>query len=548
MSNGSLRRLWSATAWVLGLGAVAWRSAQQLSDTDTGFHLALGRLVDRGQFPRTNALAWTAPDHPWYPTAWLYDWALFRAVKAWDALGAQLLMFAIIVAAAVGVWWALREAIAGEPSGDDGVISPGVFLATLVLLAPRIASRSYLVAWVSLAGTLAFALAARRRGWRWRLGALPILALASNGHAGAAFGVGVLGLECVEAAWRERAWRREALVALAGIGAVMLNPGGPANLLDMFAHLRVEELVMIGEYRPPEWPAEQAFFLLLLPTVAACWLVRDRWALVASVVLFGLMGLRTVRFCYEFFIVAAPLWAIALQRLRARRPLWAPLGIAFGLSAAVAQAVPNYVDLPVGARWNPDGLPVRAARFISREGLAGRFYNAYHDGGYLAFALDQPIFQDGRPRAWPPEFWSDMYAADESPARFEAWMRKLDVEWAVTARYPTPLTGAGKLSPERWALVYWDNVNEVWLRRDAPRLASLIERLEYKLFWRYGSPDQVIVGTIARASPELLARYERELDQFERDSPGDAMALTARCYLARRRGQPMPSPACARLP
>lgn len=540
-------RVIAALLGIAGLFVVLYRSAQKVVDTDAGFDLAIGRLIDRGQLPSTNALAWTAADHPWYPTAWLYDWALFRSEHLFGPVGVQLVVLALSIVTALGLFAALRETTQGE----DDQPSPwwmAVFAATLLLLAPRIGARSYLVTWAALAWTVALCERARRLGWRWRVAALPVLAIASNGHAGAAFSAGVLALYGVESAVRERAWMREAAIAALGVGAVMLNPGGWTNLVDLFAHLRVQDLVSIAEYRPPEPTSEPAFFLLLLPLLPAAWIARDRPATALMAIAFAVMGLRNVRFAYEFFLAAAPLWALAVVRLKVRRGSMAALAIGASSLAAAVQATPHLGATALGAGFAQDGLPVRAARFIQREGLTGRFYNAYHDGGYLAYALDQPIFQDGRPRAWPASFWAANEAADQSAAAFEAWLRSLEVEWAVTARYPTPMTGEGRLADDRWALVYWDDVNEVRLRRDVPKFAAQIERLEYRYFRRSLDPYRAIVMTIEQGTDEVLAAYEKELDRFEADSPGDSYATIARCYLARRKNAPAPNEACSLLP
>ena len=99
-----------ALAWT----AVAPFCLRAVSDTDTGWHLAQGRLIATGQFPHDNALAWTAQHHAWFPTSWLYDLIAYAATEHGGVLGLQLLTFAftalalLLIAAVVAAWLSLR--------------------------------------------------------------------------------------------------------------------------------------------------------------------------------------------------------------------------------------------------------------------------------------------------------------------------------------------------------------------------------------------------------------------------------------------------------
>ena len=59
----SERKFALAAAVAIAIGALF--SFAPVWDTDVGWHVAVGRLILAGRFPRTNALSWTAPDEPW---------------------------------------------------------------------------------------------------------------------------------------------------------------------------------------------------------------------------------------------------------------------------------------------------------------------------------------------------------------------------------------------------------------------------------------------------------------------------------------------------
>ena len=67
------------------------------------------------------------------------------------------------------------------------------------------------------------------------------IALGSNLHQGSALATGILGLFCIEAAWRERQWIREGAVAFGGVLALLAIPGGVSNLLSIRDHLHLDD-------------------------------------------------------------------------------------------------------------------------------------------------------------------------------------------------------------------------------------------------------------------------------------------------------------------
>jgi hypothetical protein len=118
----------------------------------------------------------------------------------------------------------------------------------------------------------------------------------------------------------------------------------------------------------------------------------------------------------------------------------------------------------LGASWDANALPVEAVEFARSHGLGPNGFHAFRFGGYVAFQLE-PDFQDGRVRAWPPQFWRDERAATQSPAEFAAWLDRLGATWALTACDPSPLSGYRLLEGNRaWNRLHKDDVAEVWVR------------------------------------------------------------------------------------
>lgn len=524
-------------AFIVALALVGPVCFVAIGDSDAGWHLALGRLIATQGLPHTNALTWTARDVPWYDTSWLWDLATYLLTARIGLIGLQL---ATLAALAAALWALCRACAARDERG------PWVVPAIALLLLPRIVVRPHLATFAAVASVLALCLLAEKRGPALRAACLPIVAFAINLHSGATFAAGLLGLFCLQAF----AQRRRPVELAIGAGAVLAlcaNPGGLYDLRSMFFHLSVQQVVVIAEYLPPTLQGEPVFFVLLPLALVLAWRRRrESPAHLAALFVFGALALRAVRMAYEFEIIAAPALADGLALLRAR----------FGTRAQVAALIAGTLLCGASHRWDahllhkryaPDwdasALPVRAAAFARNAALSGPAFNAYDYGGYFEWALPEvPAFVDGRVQCFPADFFPRFYAASHSPHAFQDYLRGLGVEWALTSRASPWLSGHGLLATPGWALVYWDDLSEVWLRRDVARFANTIAALEYRHFAPRGS----IVGNIAATPRAELENYLAEVTRYQATSPDDPFAALVRCGVRTRAANAQAPADCTR--
>jgi hypothetical protein len=114
----------------------------------------------------------------------------------------------------------------------------------------------------------------------------------------------------------------------------------------------------------------------------------------------------------------------------------------------------------------PRGFPVQAATVLERAGIEGEVFPDSTWGGYLLYRLFPRVrvLTDGR-IAFPEEV--GRMVADFRPSRRAAILDEAHRRWGVdlaVLRVPAfPLSAV----PERWALLYRDDVAEVWAVRDA---------------------------------------------------------------------------------
>jgi hypothetical protein len=509
-----------------------------ITETDIGWHLAIGRLIAHSGIPRENALAWTAPHEPWYATSWLYDWLAFQLTNRFGVAGLQTLTFLLVGLVVIGVALALQR------SDDERGFwwTPAVALA----LIPRITERPHIVSWVVLAFALWLCIpgqgepadfeerARRGLGWQRRLACVPLLAVGSNLHAGAVFPALVLALFCAEAWIVSGRWARELGIAAAGGLALLANPGGFFNVQYVLQHIHVQDVIPIVEMMTPTPLSAPVVYASIPVLLVAGWRLRRRSpALVAAALLYMVLTLRAVRFGVELEIVTAILAAQALATLG--EPGLRPYRIILPVAAAalvLLDVLPKYRAQEWGHSFEASALPVRAARFVQSEQITGPMFNAFRDGGYLEWILPElQWFQDGRIQAYPEAFFKKELEVDPIPGRFRQWLGDLGVEWAITSRWPEWMTGRLRLDSPEWALVYWDEATEIRVRRDVPRFAPLVLAKEYKHFL----PDGKV--TVASADAVELVGWEKDLRQFEETSPDFPLAAVLHCVVLKRLGR-----------
>jgi hypothetical protein len=529
------RGLQTTTAILIGSALAGVFCFHVLRDPDTGWHLALGRAIQASGIPFRNLLSWTAPDEPFYPTSWLYDWLAATMVGHLGLRGLQILTLLFVVASIAGAALACARV---NPTGGVWLIP-----AASLLIVARITERPHVASQVLLVWVLCACLPdasdasefGRRAstGWKRRLACVPLIALFSNLHAGAAFPAVVLALFCAEAFFASgRSWR-EAAIGVAGLAALLANPGGLFDLRYLLANQHQGEVVPVDELAMPSWARAPDFYVVAVIALLVIWrTVRWSPAFAATTLLYGLLGLRAIRFVCDFELVVIVGLARVLATWKPRRLLWRVAVPAAVTAAAVALRVPMFQVLQLGARWDEQMLPVRAAEFVSTNRVAGRPFNAVADGGYLEWALPEVRwFQDTRIQAYPTAFFQEESDAEKtSGARLRERVKERGAEWALVSRQPVGLGGYHQFDAAEWALVYWDETSEVRVRRDVPRFAPLIAQLEYRHF-RPGAPVNVAVAAV----PELI-EWEGELRRYEDTAPEDATAAIFHCAVLRRLG------------
>ena len=498
----------------------------RIDDPDAFTHLALGRhLVELGGWPAHEPFSFPSADGVYYNSEWLFDVVLFLAYLVGGLTGVVILKAAIVALAVAILWLDSRAWGAAEASGSAGLlIRATVFTALVLMMRHRFVERPDIALMVFLALTIYALNAYLDAGRRW-IFALPVLQVVwANTHPSVIVGlvpfVAVLGgglalragLRLARRWWRPAvvapSWRTLGVVAAVMLGVLLasaLNPHGVDALVLPFTLADQpwfrQEVLELQPPRPAVWPAPFTMTALLLLSFLA---TAARLPIVPALLAlpFVHLGLSAIRFVFLLEMVAAPILARNLVTVAAaaRRPLARRLAlggalaglaiavIAVGATGAGVGPLADARKVPgsgVNERWVPEG----ALRYLDERGIEGRLFNAFHFGGYITwrdFPRRVPIL-DGRGHV-APSLLEEIHFARIYPQHLAHLQARFGLEVAVMD-YPAysgdavedvlgPDADAALASPD-WALVYWDDVALVYLRRSGAHAAT-IARDEYR--------------------------------------------------------------------
>jgi tetratricopeptide (TPR) repeat protein len=502
----------AASAFALGV--------TKIEDWDAWTHLALGReMVHLRGFPATEPFSFPSAALPYYNTEWLFAVVLYLAYALAGVAGVILLK-AALGSLAVFILWK-DSGLGREASVDralDVAIRAAVLFPGLLLISYRFVERPDLVLMVFLSLTI-YALNAYLYEGRRYLYALPVMqVLWANMHPSAVLAIvpfaaflgGGLLLRLAQRRWgwecpgppSDRQLKTVGVVFGATLLASLVNPYGTHVL---WAPLKLASpwlMQNVLELQPPAFAAFPAPTILTGLLVLTSFALARRVPIVMSsllVVPFVYLGFSAVRFVFLLVIVAAPVLARHLSAMAgmldqgwAGRAGRAGVGLAssavligvaaVGLTVAHVEPFVDPTKAP-GIGIHDRFLPERALRYLEGAGISGRVFNTFHWGGYLvwrAFPRYAPII-DGRGYL-PPGLREAIHFANSEPWLLERLQRTYGFDVILVA-YPGMLTDARQwpdraISPE-WALVYWDDVAAVFLRR-SDHLADIITRDEYR--------------------------------------------------------------------
>ena len=567
---------WKVRIFAVLLAFTAVAAAFKIRAYDVFWHLTAGHwILQHRALPDPDPFRFTAQGAPWVDHEWLFQVGLAMVETLGGLTGLWVLRIGLALGLALILWSAARRA--GAP-----VVGTGMALfVTLLGARPRFFLRPEFPTLVALA-LLLWLLAEFRRGrQRWPVALVLLLTfLWANSHPGSLMAPVLCGAFLVgthlPGGWGTPRrgpspipWRWVFGLPIAMLLAMLLNPAGwrlfavPVEISGA-----LENVPGVNPEWLPVWKAPQPFLFiglaLLTLLLVQTYRCTHRIDPATGLVTLALMALTSTSMRHQaplfvgaFFLASESLaelatfdWRAPIRSTRAR--LLPVLACLLGMAWCIwpptrGPLAPRQGRYNVGWGLEPGRFPEQSVDFIEQVPELGNLYNNVAFGGYLLWRLFPPrqIFNDGR-NELNPDFLRELAAARKDSQAWNALLDRYEIDGALVRydrrRRPVlepPLIAGGEprlvhltsnavlFTPDRFALVHWDDVAMVFLSR-RPGRAQLLDRLEY----RYVNPeDPEATLKAAGTDPERLKLTLLEVERRLRDDPDCRLAASLQLEL-----------------
>lgn len=524
--------------WGLSLLIFVKHLSAKILVNDLWWHLASGReMMASFRFLREDVFSHTLLGQPWVNFEWLSQIFLYGLHQG----GGLKLIFVVKIGIGllvVGVLWALLRSLK--------VQGPWLLILTwvgFVNLRPRLLTRPELVTLLLIPIFIRILLAVKENPKKWFNKAPWILSGLTvfwvNTHGGFIYGIGLIVLFLAGATWNKESrtyinfLKRSFTWVLV---AMMINPYGPKIItlfIDHLFQLR-QESGLIQEWAPSSIESLPFFWSLFL--MASVFMVEGYikgrkgikfW--IPSVLAFAVWGGMYYRNAALFTFVGFPflVWGFNHFRPKFLWSHWIRYGAIFGwflclipISLHAYMLVQPFPKTLV--TWSR--FPVGAIQFVRDNNIEGRMFNTYGFGGYIQWALgpERKVFIDGRYIFHP--LLKELAQLDKAlftegrEGEWDVYLEKQGVNYAIVeypaffvaplhGERPYNLTNVNAMFPgEKWALVFWDDVGLVFLKR-GEKFNALIKKREFR-FLRPHNFDQ---------TRYMLSREKVSLNDFRNE-------------------------------
>lgn len=455
-------------AGAVGMVFVLWGAligSLLFNDNSLITHIATGRLILDGHFPRSDPYSFTAAGEPWVVQSWLPS-VLFAALERTFGSAAIHLFTGTACALLGAIVWRLTA------KGDSLLVRFGLAVPALLVGASLWAERPLLVGLLGLGVVLLIEERALRDIPLWVL--VPVFWVWANSH-----GSFPLGLVLIGALWLGRRLdgedglheRQMALWSAVGTVLAVLSPLGPAVLTFPVRLVgRTDALSGIVEWRSPDFGELWARVFLLQLVLAVVALVRrPRYRAAVPLLVFTAAALLASRNVAVASLVLLPGAAEGLQGLgsvtgRERRGI-APAALFVSLAAIAGLTV---VSASQGESWDFADFPVAALAWSDQNGLVGPddrlmtedFVGNLQEG---IVGADARVFADDRFDMFPLDVIDDYRTIARGQA---GWADVLDAHEidAVLWRRDQPASSLLLEAPD-WMVRYQDDRFVIFVRR-----------------------------------------------------------------------------------
>lgn len=535
-------KLISYLVWGLLIFGLFHSLTRTIYDPDLWWHLATAReMIDNQSFLTSDVFSHTLEGTPWINFEWLSQVIFYGVVHVsgfWGLFWFKAALMAFILV----LFYFLIRRLGAE--GPWGVV---LMWGALKIIEPRLLTRPELFTFIFLLMYLILIIQLRtasRIQLKWAPWVFMLLMILwCNIHGGFIYGMGILGLFFIGAWWAQEDKKYQRVLFISGVFSFLgafVNPYGPkifkllVDVLTQFDSNRE----MIQEWIPTtmhDAPFFWVFFFLSNILLIAYILKRNSdakfWA--PAVVVFSIWGSLSFRNTALLAFAGIPFLAGVSKNIKLSKNFnWAVWLLCLIPAVSLAHTKNDIIPSTPIRQYQ---YPEQACNFLRQHDIQGRMFNTYKFGGYVewVFGKSRKVFFDGRYIFQPFLFEINDFkhilaekGLDHSP--WKAFFERYGVDYGLVsdpegkiyfpqAFLPFSLSHISAIFPrEQWALVYWDDVAMVFLKR-VEKFEKIISEYEYKVLRPYNLEQMKVLideNVISRADMEReLKRHSQEVER-----------------------------------
>jgi hypothetical protein len=377
-----------------------------VSDSDLWWHMRSGEWILLHGWPHTDPFSRDVGGLPWAEYSWGFDVILFRLFVLFGLKGAVFYTLTLAVLISTYIYSMVRRYVASV--GHAAVLTACVSFSIWHLYSPR----PWLVSMLFFIVVLDALMVARETGKMRMLYLLPVVfAVWVNIHIQFVDGLILLAFAVLDALIGKaftgvKMWARPGVlcgVVAACLLATHLNPYG-WHIYKVAYDLASQPGVFyeLAELQSMKFRDLADYGVLFFSVVGATMLFRQKRIdlFYLCLLAFGFMtSFRSRRDCWIIVVICAGIIAKHLPESKRTELQRYGAWVSACVVAVVASSLWGYwriTNARLQSDWMDANLPVAAVEQVQRLGLRGPLFNHYDWGGYLMWALRDPVSIDGR--------------------------------------------------------------------------------------------------------------------------------------------------------
>lgn len=492
----TVEHLWGL---VVLMGIFIFVNTHPIRPYDFWWHITIGReIVTNGTIPAVDIYSYTEAGQPYpsYQMFWLMEIVLYGLYKLG---GPALVIFvqSLMITSAYFIVFLICKL----SSNSWRIAALSVLFAAALGLNDwnvRPQGITFLLASLFLLATYEY----RKKPQRGWLVVFPTCMLIwVNSHGTFIIGLALVGIWWGQELWTAIRWRNthQQVVEIKrimipgivfGITALicLLNPRG----LGIINYLKTLAITSVVQNLATEWAAPT--FGTMMGVIFFCGLIgstilmvlspkRPDFFQIATLLVFGILGLKTLRGSVWFGLFMSPIIAdhiaaIVNRYRKTERELVNQEGSrVLNIFFACAILLMGVISLP----WLKSHLPlpatkaglisaetpVKATQILLEENLPGRVFNSMTFGSYLIWAAypQYQVFADSRIELFPKNVWLEYEKISNAEGDWEAELRDYGVNTLILSLTDQPLLVDAAQKSDEWDVAYRDNTAVIFNRK-----------------------------------------------------------------------------------